>query len=494
MAGFFNSRSRLARALAANRPGSSTPHSVVVLPSYSVGDSLLEHYGHRIPSLEHRYLLMMLSLPRISASQIVFVTSLAPTPEVLDYYLSLMPPEHRESAAARFHVIEVPDATHRSVSAKLLDRPDLINEIKDLVRGRVAYIEPWNVTRTETRIARRLGLPLNGTAPHLWPLGFKSSGRRLMRAAGVPLPYGFEDVRSVDGVIDAALAIRRERPDAPGVVVKTDNSGTGDGNRILHFSAGDTACDLRAAVESLEPWYLADLPLGAVVEELVVGSEFTSPSVQVDISPRGRVEVLSTHEQVLGGDNGQVYSGCEFPADQAYGFKLAAYGQAVGHLLAEQGALGRLCVDFAATRSGGGRWRVYGLEINLRKSGTTHPYSALRNLAPGRYDSGTGSWIAEDGARRCYRSTDNLVDPRWLGRPVEEVITAIRSAGLDYDHGAGTGVVLHMFCGLNIDGRLGLTAIGTSPEHAEELYEAAVVALSWSTVPAEQPVSAPMPA
>jgi hypothetical protein len=181
-----------------------------------------------------------------------------------------------------------------------------------------------------------------------------------------------------------------------------------------------------------------------------------------------------------------VYVGCEFPANPAYGFKLAAYGRAVGRVLADQGALGRLCVDFAAARSGSGRWRVHGLEINLRKSGTSHPYSVLRNLAPGHYDSRTGRWVTDDGEERCYRATDNLVDPDWHGRPAAEVIHAIRTAGLDFDPLTRTGVVLHMFCGLSIDGRLGLTAIGISPEHADELYRAAVAALTARVVSADE--------
>ena len=33
--------------------------------------------------------------------------------------------------------------------------------------------------------------------------------------------------------------------------------------------------------------------------------------------------MLATHEQVIGGDNGQVYTGCRFPADPAYAAALA---------------------------------------------------------------------------------------------------------------------------------------------------------------------------
>lgn len=478
MAHSFNSPTRLARARRASLPGSSTPHTVVLLPSYSVSDSMLVEYGHRIPALEHRQLLSLLMLPRVPAAQIIFVTSLRPARQVLDYYLSLVPPERRRDMRARIRILEVSDPTRRSVTAKLLDRPDLIAHIRRLTRGRLAFIEPWNVTELEMEVARQLRLPLNGTVPELWPLGFKSSGRRLMRSAGVRLPLGQEDVRSVDGVVAAAEAIRRQHPDAIGVVIKTDNSGTGNGNRIIRFPSSPEAAQLRDLVEALEPWYLADVALGAVVEELVVGAQFASPSVQVDIAPGGQVEVLSTHEQLLGGPHGQVYIGCRFPAASCYSRELASYGEAVGRELAAHGAMGRFSVDFAAAQSVFGKWELYGLEVNLRKSGTNHPLSVLHSLAPGQYDATRGRWLTVSGSQRCYRSTDNLVDPSLWGRAAEDVITAVRSAGLEFNQRTQTGVVLHMFSGLDIDGRLGLTAIGRSPGQAERLYHAAVAALS----------------
>jgi hypothetical protein len=261
------------------------------------------------------------------------------------------------------------------------------------------------------------------------------------------------------------------------VVIKLDNSSTGDGNRVVRFADSSTAAELQAAVESLEPWYLSDLASGAVVEELVTGHELSSPSVQVDIAPGRRVEVIATHEQVLGGSNGQVYVGCRFPARPGYGNLLASCGAAVGKLLAEQGAMGRLCVDFAAARSASLGWRLYGLEINLRKSGTSHPLSLLQSLVPGHYDGAPGRWWGHDGSERCYCSTDSLVDPAWLGRPADDVVNAVRSAGLEFDPRSGIGTVLHTFIGLEIDGRIGLTTIGRSPRHAERLYQAAVAAI-----------------
>jgi hypothetical protein len=478
MAADFDSRDALARALAANQPGSSTPHTVVVLPSYSVGDSLLAHYATRLPGLEHRQLLALFMLARVPSCEMVFVTSLHPAPSVLDYYLSLLPAQWRSDVASRIRVVEVRDDSARSVSHKLLDRPDLIEYLRLLVTDRIAYIDPWNVTVAEQEIADLLGLPVFGTAPELWSLGFKSAGRRIMREAGVPLPCGVEDVRSAEGVVRAAMHVARSRPGAAGVVVKTDNSGAGDGNRVIGFGPTPDAEQIRAQVAVLEPWYLADVAQGAVVEEFVQGVEAASPSVQVEITPDGTVTVLSTHEQVLGGDTGQVYVGCEFPARPDYSQRLSSYGAAVGRALAARGALGRFGVDFAAVRDHDGEWELHALEINLRKGGTTHPYTALRNLVPGHYDRESGCWVSDTGGVRCYRATDNLVDPAWRGRDPAEVIATVRAAGLEFDTHSRTGVVLHMLCGLEIDGRLGFTAVGTSREHAADLYQATTAALS----------------
>ncbi|HVE91226.1 MAG TPA: peptide ligase PGM1-related protein [Actinomycetota bacterium] len=475
-AAFSEVQAKLGAAWSLNKPGVETNHVLIVLPSYSIGESLLSHYADRIASLEHRFLVAFLMLDRIPGCEMVFLTSEAPSDEVIDYYCSLVPPDRRQDVRRRFRVMVVPDSSAQAVATKLLRRKDLMEELRGWVGGRPALIEPWNVTGDEVCVATQLGVPINGTDPALWPLGYKSAGRKLFAAAGVPAPFGCEDVRTVDDVVAAVTSLRASRPQASGVVIKHDNSGAGDGNVVLRFR-GEDESGLRETVEALPDWYLRDLRLGSVVEELVTGEAFASPSVQVDISPFGEVSVLSTHEQLLGGEDGQVYMGCRFPADPGYAAEIAAHGAALGRELAGRGAIGRLSVDFAAARDAGGRWSVYALEINLRKGGTTHPYAVLRNLVTGRYDTGSGCWMAPDGTPRFYVSTDNLVDDAWLDLPATDVIEAVSRADLSYNHGSGTGVVLHMFTGLQIDGRVGLTAIGCSRDHADDLREASRAAI-----------------
>lgn len=472
---------RLAAALEANRPDSTTEHVSIALPSYSVSETILSHYGARIPSLEHRYLASLLMPSRIPAVNIVYVSTQRPEQAAIDYYPGLLSPEVRARTAGRYRLIEWNDGTPRSVAARLVSRPDLVEELRAHIGDRPALIEPWNVTEPEIALAVALGVPINGTRPELRDIGYKGAGRRLFAAAGVPTPVGREEIRTTDDVIEAILAIRAERPAVPGVVIKHDDSGAGDGNVVVDLGpmadAPDPVAWLRERIDGLPDWYRADLLAGGIVEERITGTRFTSPSAQADILPSGEVRVIATHEQVLGGADDQVYLGCRFPADPAYAPLLATHARAIGEQLAARGALGRFSVDFVAADDGTGTWSIYAIEVNLRKGGTTHTYTALRNLVPGGYDVDAGRWVAEDGSTRAYSGTDNLIDPAWFGLPIPDVIEAVADAGIGFDHRTGTGVVLHMLSGLAIDGRMGLTAIDTTPAGAEALQVATRAAI-----------------
>ena len=104
--------------------------------------------------------------------------------------------------------------------------------MRDLIGDRVAMIEPWNVTEDEVAVAVALDVPINGTSPELRPIAFKSSGRRLFAAVGVPVPIGCEDV-TASTMCWRRSSTSRPAPRRVGVVVKHDDSGAGDGNTML---------------------------------------------------------------------------------------------------------------------------------------------------------------------------------------------------------------------------------------------------------------------
>jgi hypothetical protein len=481
-AAFSAMQRRLGGVLELNVPSRDEPHVVVALPSFSVGETLLSHYADRIPALEHRFLVAVFLLNRLPGARLVFVASQRPSDAVIDHYFSMFDTAARAEARNRFQVVTVDDASARAVAAKVLDDDAAFWSLHDAIGDLPAMIEPWNVDRDEAMLATVLGVPINGAPPSLRPLGFKSAGRKLMMKAGVPVPFGVEDVTTPDEVADAALAILAARGDASGVVVKLDDSGAGDGNIVINARllptervARDRA--LRERVGRFPDWYLRDLSRGAVVEERISGEAFTSPSAQIDMRPDRTVDVLATHEQDLGGDDATIYLGCRFPAQSVYAPILAQYAAAIGDELVRRGAVGRAGIDFVAARTGSA-WNVAAIEINLRKGGTTHPFTALRHLTGGRYERTTGQWRLPDGSIRVYLASDNFLEPTWQSLTEETAVAAIEQAGLGFDPDRKVGVILHMLSCLPIDGRCGIIAIADTPENAQALRERARSALS----------------
>jgi hypothetical protein len=202
---FHRLQQDLEAAYALNSPESTVPHVVVGLPSYSLGESLLSHYSSRLAAAEHRFLGALLML-RIPAARLVYFCSAEPDAAVIDNYFALLP--ESLDARERFRLVVVDDPSTRAVATKLLERPDLLADVTRWIGDDPAFIEPWNVTEPELQLALALGLPINGPAPDLWPLGFKSSGRKLFREAGVPVPPGFEDLRTVSDAVDAIEQLR----------------------------------------------------------------------------------------------------------------------------------------------------------------------------------------------------------------------------------------------------------------------------------------------
>jgi hypothetical protein len=187
------------------------------------------------------------------------------------------------------------------------------------------------------------------------------------------------------------------------------------------------------------------------------------------MSPAGQIDIMSTHDQVLGGPHGQTYFGCHFPADPEYAERIAAEGLKVGRRLAREGVIGRASVDFAAVRTAGA-WSPYALEINLRCGGTTHPNFALTALTDGAYDPLAAEYRTRMGEIKHYAATDHLDSPAYRSLTPDDVLDLVAERGLGWDSERETGVVLHMISALAVAGRIGLTAIGDDLEQARTLY------------------------
>ncbi len=489
--------------------GSTTSDvDILVIPSLSIDQRELkkiegcEHYEERL-----LFALIRLWNPR---NRLIYVTSVPLHPSIIDYYLQLLPGIPFSHARNRLLLLSTYDASLKPLSQKILERPRLVNRIRQALRIDKSFMICYNSTDLEAELSLKLGVPLYAAAPDLQTWGTKSGSRQIFAESGVPHPDGSQLVWNEQDLAIAAANLWERQPTLKRMVVKLNEGVSGEGNALLdlrpiaHLAPPNGTHTQRVAAisdrfpnlsfqasqETWENFSSRILELGAIVEAFVEGEIKRSPSVQGRITPLGEVEILSTHDQILGGPDGQIYLGCRFPADETYRLQLQELGIKIGKKLAEKGALERYGVDFITVEQEDGTWDIQAIEINLRKGGTTHPFMTLKLLTNGRYDLETGLFRSQQGRPKYYIATDNLQKEQYHGLLPNDLMDIIAQHRLHFDTGTETGTVFHLMGCLSQFGKLGLTSIGDSPEQAEAIYNKVVAVLDEENLQYSQEFSA----
>ena len=472
------------------------PQTIFVIPSISYPAAVLSMLVN-VQQYEERFLILLMLL-RNPRTRVVYVTSEQVLPNVVDYYLHLLPGVIPSHARQRLFLISALDGSLRPLTEKLLERPRLVQRLRSLIIDPDrSYIIPFNTTTLERELAVRLGVPILGADPKFIPLGTKSGCRHLFAEEGVQHPAGFEDLATMADVVSAICKLRAEKPGLGQVLIKTNAGVSGWGNFPISLAglpaAGDP-CEtadverrlreeLGESYSSFEAQFLAE---GGIVEELVTGDRVRSPSAQMVIDPLGGVQMLSTHDQLLGGPGGQVYQGCQFPADPAYAVKITEEAAKIGRRLAREGVVGRAAIDFVCIHNEAG-WEPYAIELNLRQGGTTHPFLTLQFLTDGRYVPDQGIFVAPNGRRKFFVASDHVESPKYRGFTPDDLFDIVVRNRLHFDHASQTGVVFHMISALPAVGRTGLTAVADSPQEAQWMYDAVVRVLDVEAEEAFEP-------
>jgi hypothetical protein len=471
---------------------------IVVIPSLTIDQRELkkvegyEHYEERL-----LFSLIRLQNPR---TRLIYITSQPLHPSIIEYYLQLLPGIPFSHARDRLLLLSTYDSSLKPLTQKILERPRLIERIRQSLRLDRSYMICFNSTNLEAELSLKLGVPLYAADPSLQIWGTKSGSRQIFAESGVPYPDGSELVRNSEDLAVAASELWERQPSLQQIVVKLNEGFSGEGNALLDLrSLKDVApsCSsstqrveaisnsfsslrFQAKAETWENFSSRIGELGAIVEAFVEGEVKCSPSAQGRITPTGEVEILSTHDQILGGPDGQIYLGCRFPANESYRLQLQNLGLQVGKKLAEKGAIERFGVDFITVERDG-QWDFQAIEINLRKGGTTHPLMTLKLLTNGRYDLSTGLFYSKQGRPKYYIATDNLQKERYRGLLPNDLMDIIADNRLNFDTGTETGTVFHLMGCLSQFGKLGLTSIGDSPQQAEDLYNQVVKVIDEET-------------
>lgn len=463
--------------------------SVVIIPSITLDQEILAkvsghvHYEERLLCL-----LMLLRMPR---THVVYVTSTPVDPVIVDYYLHLLPGITRHHALQRLTMLSCYDVSARSLTEKILDRPRLIERIKKSIPpGNAAHLACFTVTKFERTLAVKLDMPIYGCDPDLYDLGNKSNSRKIFRQCGLNVPPGFEDLRNEEEIINALTELKISDPSLRRAVVKMNDGFSGEGNAVFSFAEMGESEEVKRWIAdhlqeqlkivagdlSYKDFMFKFQHMGGIVEAFVEGEVKTSPSVQCRINPLGDCKVISTHDQLVGGESGQVFLGANFPAREEYSIDIGEYGLKVAEVLSKNGVMGRFAVDFISVKEGK-EWKHYAIEINLRKGGTTHPYILLQFLTDGDYDYENGLFLTANRQTRYYFCSDNLRSDKYIGITPPDLIDIAMMHSLHYDGTSQEGVMFHLIGALSQYGKLGVVCIGSTPERAKNFYEQTVKVL-----------------
>jgi hypothetical protein len=462
--------------------------TIVVVPSADID---VELAPSELQAYEERYLFLLFLL-RQPRARMIYVTGQAIPPDIIDYYFDLMPGVIGSHARKRLFFVSPMEATDRPVSAKILDRPRLVKRIRDLIIDTDrAHLVPFMTTWADRELAMRLGIPMYGADPKDAHLGTKSEGRRLFKEAGIDHPFGSEGLQTPDDIVSAAVELHARRPNATRAMIKHNDGVSGFGNAMLDLSdlpTGATeAREIRRRVDRLPvdthagsvDQYLDTMASeGGIIEEMIAGEDLPSPSVQLRITPLGKVEVLSTHDQILGGNSGQVFIGSRFPANPEYSVQISTSARRVGEILKQRGVIGRFAIDFMMTPLLGGIWADHAIELNLRKGGTTHPFLTLQFLTDGTYDEFTGRFIAPSGQEKFYVASDHVRADGLSRLTPQDLLDIALMHNLHFDQARQVGSVFHMLSALPTHGYVGVTSVGTSASDAQDRYDHVVEVLT----------------
>jgi PGM1 C-terminal domain len=466
-------------------------YDILVIPSFSID----QRVGQRVPGFLHYEERLLFSLIRLRhpKTRLIYVTAQPLSRMIIDYYLQLLPGIPFSHARNRLLLLNTQDGSFQPLTRKILDRPRLVQRIRHALRPDRSYMVCFNATELERELSLQLDIPLFACSPDFLYWGSKSGSREIFAQGGIPHPDGSLQVNTVTTLLYEAAALWERQPALQRMVIKLNEGFSGEGNAVLDLrplsasidprtlsisdrmalvEKGVSSMSFQAKNETWENFSSRIGELGAIVEAFIEGEEKRSPSVQGYITPTGEAKILSTHDQILGGPDGQIYLGCRFPADADYRLQLQELGLQVGEILAKKGAIERYGVDFVAVRHADtGSWSLEAIEINLRKGGTTHPFMTLKLLTNGRYDDGTGLFFSELEQAKYYIASDNLHKPQYHGLLPDDLMNIIAKHRLHFDSSTKTGTVFHLMGALSEFGKLGLTCIGNSGEEAEGIYQ-----------------------
>ena len=252
---------------------------------------------------------------------------------------SSWPASRPATRASRLTLLCAHDASPRSLTEKILERPRLI------------AAHPRRHRRPRARLPDRLQLdaaraqaggaarhPAQRRRPEAHPPGHEvGQPQGLPRGGRRPARWASRTCAPSTRSRTRCWSCARSGPSLRRAVIKLNDSFSGEGNAIFRYPGGRPAaptCEeamqqprvLGAHRDARRSTSTSSRAWAASWRSSSRRREKHSPCAQLRVSPTGEVMLISTHDQILGGPSGQVFLGCSFPAHDDYRLRMQEAG------------------------------------------------------------------------------------------------------------------------------------------------------------------------
>ncbi|MCL5410956.1 MAG: ATP-grasp domain-containing protein [Patescibacteria group bacterium] len=450
-----------------------------------------------VPGLEfyEERMLFFLFLLRYKRTKIVYITSKNFNEKLFDYYLDLISANRRDfnNKKKRFVHIEIDNDNNVALVQKILNDEKAIKQIRNTIAPKVTVLRCYNATKLERELALKLNIPIFSSLEKHDFVGTKSGGRKVFKLSKTNVIPGFEGLGSTEELYDAIIKLIKNYPESEKLVIKLDSTASGSGNalfKVKEFIATNSINlekiknqELKEKIKngfkdflirqevgpSFEEYLNLFNKMGGIVELFIDQKIKYSPSVQAFINAGGKASIISTHEQILGGKGKQEYLGCSFPSLASHRKQIIKEARKITDWMVKKRMMGNFGIDFVVVYDRNGKMKIYPIEINLRKGGTTHPFRIAYFLTGARYNQAKGLLMC--GKVPIYYSAMDLVrSPNYYEIKADKLVELIHDSKISFNKNTKKGVLVYMPGVVENHGFFGAICIGHSDREVKRIY------------------------